>query len=102
MNKQNRKVINDKVLDYAPRMQPLLPEHPSHPHGRRAYAHMYDVMKRVFGCPIDQVRDERLQDALDILDYCMDNATEMSVATPLRKKYAPEPKPSTLDDFFND
>ena len=102
MNKYNRKIINDRVLEYAPRMQPLLPDHPSHPYGRKAYAHMYDVMKRVFGCPIDQVRDERLVDALEILKYCMDHATEMSVATPLRKKYAPEPKPSTLDSFFND
>lgn len=84
-------------------MQSLLPEHTAHPGGRIATAHMYDVMKRVFGCPIDEVRDCRIDDALAILKYCMDNATVMSVATPLRQIYEPEPKPykpATLEKFL--
>ena len=103
MNKHNRDIIRKQILEYTPRMQPLLPAHPSHPFGRGAAPHMYDVMKRVFGCTIDEVRDCRLQDALAILKYCMDNATIMSVASPLREMYAPEPvklPPATLDIFF--
>ena len=103
MNKYNRAIINKTVRDYTPMMQPLLPSHPSHPGGRIAYAHMYDVMKSVFGCPIEQGRDCRLQDALDILKFCMDNATMMQISSQLYDKYPREPEPTkhmTLDDFF--
>jgi hypothetical protein len=84
-------------------MQPLLPDLPSHPRGRIAIAHMYSVLEGVFECPINQVSDSRLNDALAILKYTMDNATQMRIITPLREMYKPEPKsvPSpTLDSFF--
>ena len=105
MNKLNRTIIRNKILEYAPRMQPLLPSHTAHPGGRIAIAHMYDVLKSVFGMPIDQVRDCRLDDALAILDYCMENATVKGVASPLRKMYDAEPEEQletrvTVDMFF--
>lgn len=103
MNKYNRDIIRKQILEYAPKMQPLLPHHPSHPYGRGAIPHMYDVMKGVFECSIEDVRDCRLNDALAILKYCMDNASVMSVITPLRKIYEPEPipyKPATLEKFL--
>jgi hypothetical protein len=84
-------------------MQQLLPDHPSHPGGRIAIAHMYSVLEGVFGKPISQVRDCRLQDALDILKYTMDNVSQQRLITPLREIYKPEPDdlpPTTLDKFF--
>jgi hypothetical protein len=84
-------------------MQQLLPPLDSHPKGRIAIAHMYSVLEGVFGKPIDQVRDCRLQDALDILKFTMDNAKEYSIMKPLRANYLPEPDdvpPTTLDAFF--
>ena len=103
MNQSNRKIIRKKIESLAPKMQPLLPNLPSHPQGRIAIAHMYDVLKSVFGVPLEQVSDHRLNDALAILDYCMANAKIKSVATPLRLIYDPEPEPqprATLDRFF--
>jgi hypothetical protein len=84
-------------------MQQLLPDLPSHPKGRIAIAHMYSVLEGVFGCPINDVRDCRLDDALAILKYTMDNASRLQIMTPLRQTYQPEPKdnpPKTLEHFF--
>lgn len=103
MNKYNRAIIRKQILEYAPKMQPLLPPLDAHPNGRGAIPHMYSVLDGVFGCSISEVRDSRLDDALAILKYTMDNATKMRIMTPLREMYAPEPepiKPSTLDNFF--
>jgi hypothetical protein len=102
MNKYNRDIIRKKILEYAPKMQPLLPPLDSHP-VRGAIPHMYSVLEGVFGKPIKDVRDCRLQDALDILKFTLDNAKEYSIMKPLRSKYDLEPDdlpPTTLDKFF--
>ncbi len=102
MNKYNRDIIRKQILEYAPKMQPLLPPLDSHP-TRGAIPHMYSVLEGVFGKPIKDVRDCRLQDALDILKFTLDNAKEYSIMKPLRKQYEPEPDdlpPTTLDKFF--
>jgi len=103
MNKYNRDIIRKQIQEYAPRMQQLLPPLDSHPNGRIAVAHMYSVLEGVFGKPIKDVRDCRLQDALDIVKYTMDNAKEYSIMKPLYQRYPPEPDdvpPTTLDKFF--
>lgn len=102
MNKYNRDIIRKKILEYAPRMQLLLPPLDSHP-VRGAVPHMYSVLEGVFGKPIKDVRDSRLQDALDILKYTLDHAKEYSIMKPLRLKYDLEPDDipiNTLDKFF--
>jgi hypothetical protein len=102
MNKYNRDIIRKQILEYAPKMQPLLPPLDSHP-VRGAIPHMYSVLEGVFGKPIKDVRDCRLQDALDILKFTLDNAKEYSIMKQLRERYSPEPDdlPSpTLDIFF--
>ena len=102
MNKYNRDIIRKQIQEYAPRMQPLLPPLQSHP-VRGAIPHMYSVLESVFGKPIKDVRDSRLQDALDILKYTMDNAREYRIMGPLHERYTPEPDdipPNTLDTFF--
>jgi hypothetical protein len=103
MNKYNRAIIRKQVLEYAPKMQPLLPPLDAHPNGRGAIPHMYSVLEAVFGCKLAEVRDARLEDALAILKYTMDNATKMRIMSSLREMYAPEPipqKPATLESFF--
>jgi hypothetical protein len=102
MNKYNRDIIRKQILEYAPKMQPLLPPLDSHP-VRGAIPHMYSVLEGVFGKPIKDVRDCRLQDALDILKFTLDNVKEYSIMKQLRERYSPEPDdlPSpTLDIFF--
>lgn len=102
MNKYNRDIIRKQILEYAPRMQPLLPPLDSHP-VRGAIPHMYSVLEGVFGKKIQDVRDSRLQDALDILKFTMDNAREYSIMKPLRARFEPEPDDvplNTLDAFF--
>jgi len=103
MNKENLNKLRRVILEIAPKMQPLLPPLDSHPNGRIAIAHMYSVIQGVFECPVKEARDCRLQDAIDIVNYCMDNVRQLKIMTPLREKYQPEPKPlppASLDDFF--
>lgn len=103
MNKQYRSIIQKRIHDAAPALQKQLPSHKNHPHGRIAIAHCYHVLKSIFGKSLDQVGDDRLQDALDIVQFCIDNPTEPHICTQLYGKYSPEPEDNvgnTLDDFL--
>ena len=104
MNKFNRSLIRQKVLEIAPRLQELLPPNPHHPKGRIAIAHCYHVMKTLFGQKIEFVSDNRLQDALDIIQFCADNPLEPHICTQIRHLYPPEPeqpKSHNLEEFLH-
>ena len=95
--------IRDRILSEADEMQRRLPSHPSHPHGRIWIAHCYSVLKSVLGRPIKECSDTRYAEALEIVQYCMDNVEEMHICTPLYERYDEEPDPSesgNLSEFF--
>lgn len=95
--------IHAWILEHAEEMQRRLPAHENHPKGRIAVAHCYDVLKRVFGVPVKHARNCRFQDAVEILEFCLEHAEEKSVARLLYPIYEKEPedKPAgTLEEFF--
>lgn len=103
MRQELRDRLHKTVQEAAEKCKGRLPEHPNHPYGRIPVAHIYDVIKGIMEKPARECRDCRFDEMLDIIEFCVDHAEEMSIIRQIKHKYPPEPKdvePSTLDDFF--
>ena len=105
MKKENLKLIHSKITSIADDLKKRLPNHPSHPYGRIPVAHCYHVIQSVFGKKCKDIRDERLEDVLKVVDFCHEHAEDMSINSQLYDVIEPEPPdlgPQTLDRFFDD
>jgi hypothetical protein len=91
------------VQQAAKQCEGRLPDHPNHPHGRIPIAHIYDVVQGIMEKPARECRDIRYDEILEIVQFCVDHAEEMSIIRQIKHKYQPEPKdlgPSSLEDFL--
>lgn len=102
MRQELRDRLHKTVLEAAEKCQGRLPAHPKHPYGRIPVAHIYDVIKGVMEKPARECRDCRYEEILEIIDFCVEHAEEMSIIRQIKYKYQPEPKedPSDLEDFM--
>ena len=103
MRQELRDRLHKTVKEAAKQCEGRLPDHPSHTHGRIPIAHIYDVVQGIMEKPARECRDQRYDEILEIVQFCVDHAEEMSIIRQIKHKYQPEPKdpePSTLDDFF--
>ena len=103
MRQELRDRLHKTVQAAAKQCEGRLPEHPSHPQGRIPIAHIYDVIQGIMEKPARECRDIRYQEILEIVDFCVDHAEEMSIIRQIKHKYPPEPKdpePSSLEDFM--
>jgi hypothetical protein len=91
------------VQQAAKQCEGRLPDHPNHPNGRIPIAHIYDVIQGIMEKPARECRDIRYDEILEIVQFCVDHAEEMSIIRQIKHKYQPEPKdlgPSSLEDFL--
>lgn len=104
MNKRLTAELHKFALQAAQQLEGKLPDHPAHPHGRVPIAHIYDVIKRVMGCPAKECGEDRYDDLVNIIIFCRDNPDEPHCATVLRQYIEPEPvyETSTLERFLED
>lgn len=103
MTKENVKRLHSLIVERGTYIHNKLPQHHAHPDGRIGIAHIYSVIKAVMGVPMKECRDCRVDDIVEIINYCVDNVTVMEGLTaPLHQKYEKEPvyKPASLDAFF--
>lgn len=103
MTKENIKRLHAYIVEKGTLIHKQLPSHHAHPSGRIGIAHIYSVIKSVMGVPMKECRDCRVDDIIEIVDYCVDNVNVMEGLTaPLHKKYAKEPKEVkvSLEAFF--
>jgi hypothetical protein len=102
MNKYNRDIIKRAVNEAALKLDGVLPELPSHPHGRIPKAHLYQVMTDIFGKSLEDVRDVRLGDCLEIIQLCVKYSQIIDVASHIRHQFDPEPvtEETTIDKWF--
>ena len=103
MTPELRERLHKIVQEAATKCVGRLPDHPSHPHGRIPVAHIYDVIKGIMEKPARECRDCRYDDIVEIIDFCVDHAEDMSIIRQIKHLYDPEPKsydPGTLDDFL--
>jgi hypothetical protein len=105
MNKENLKLIHNKITSIADDLKKRLPDHPAHPRGRIPVAHVYTVIQAVFGKRCKDIRDVRLEEVLKVVDFCHEHAEDMHISSQLYNDIEPEPfdlEPQTLDRFFDD
>ena len=103
MTKDKVALLHAYVTEAAKALDGKLPDHPAHPYGRIPIAHIYDVIKRVMGCPAKDCSNDRYDDLMKIVDFCRDNPDEPHCASALRVSIEPEPtyKQVTLEDLWN-
>ncbi len=102
MRPELRERMHKIVLEAAEQSKGRLPDHPKHPYGRIPVAHIYDVIKGIMEKPARECRDCRYDEILEIIQFCVDHAEDMSIIRQIKHKYPPEPRdePSSLDDFL--
>lgn len=103
MTKDNVKRLHAMIVERGTYIHTRLPSHHAHPHGRIGIAHIYSVIKAVMGVPMKECRDCRVDDIVEIINYCVDNVDVLEGLTaPLKAKFAKEPVyvPATLDPFL--
>jgi len=103
MRQELRERLHKIVQQAAKQCEGRLPDHPNHPHGRIPIAHIYDVVQGIMEKPARECRDIRYDEILEIVQFCVDHAEEMSIIRQIKHKYQPEPKdlgPSSLEDFL--
>lgn len=103
MTEQNVKRLHAYIVEKGTAIHTKLPSHQAHPHGRIGIAHLYSVIKSVMGVPMKECRDVRVNDIIEIVDYCVENVHVLEgLTSPLHKKYEKEPvfRPRSLDEFM--
>lgn len=103
MREELRAKLHEIVKEAALRIGDRLPSHPNHPFGRIPIAHIYDVLKGIMERPARECRDCRFAEMLEIIEFCVEHAEEMSIIRQIKAKYPPEPprdEPGTLDAFI--
>lgn len=67
MIKENAKLIHNLVIESAKKIEGKLPDHPAHPYGRIPIAHIYDVIKELWGFLARSVETQGLMILLRLL-----------------------------------
>jgi len=70
-----QKMICDVVLTAGKELQDQLPPNPRHPHGRNAYAHIYQTIRRVMRKSYKDCEDHEAEQILDVIERCVKNPT---------------------------
>lgn len=104
MREDKLATLHKFVQEAAKQLEGKLPDHPAHPYGRVPIAHIYDVIKRVMGCPAKECSTDRYDDLIKIVEFCRDNPDEPHCASALRPLIDPEPdrEPIDLNKFFEE
>ena len=102
MKQELRDQLHRLVQEVGVKIQPHLPTHESHPAGRNGIAHIYHVIKTLMGVPAKDVPDDRYEELLEIVEFCVTHVNDKHICSQLRDKYKPEPKQqkNTLEDFL--
>ena len=73
MSPENARKIWQIILDAGDYLNGLLPDHPNHPKGRNAYAHIAICIKKKFKNSYKDIPDERLYEVLSYIKYLKQN-----------------------------
>tara|TARA_A100001234_G_scaffold203953_1_gene198494 strand:- start:501 stop:725 length:225 start_codon:yes stop_codon:yes gene_type:complete len=73
MNKNNKKILWQIIQEAASYLQGKLSEHPHHPNGRNAYAHIALSIKKKFKVSYKDIDDEKLNEVIKYINYLKDN-----------------------------
>ena len=69
MNKEKASKLWKIIQEAGDYLQNKLPDHPNHPRGRNAYAHVALCVKNKFGLSYKDISDEDYQKVVDYIDF---------------------------------
>ena len=73
MSPENARKIWQIILDVGDYLNDLLPDHPNHPKGRNAYAHVAICVKNKFKLSYKDIPDEKFNDVLNYIEFLKNN-----------------------------
>ncbi len=73
MNKNNKKILLQIIQEAGSYLQGKLPEHPHHPKGRNAYAHIAMSIKIKYKKSYKDIEDSKFNEVKQYIDYLKDN-----------------------------
>lgn len=73
MNRENRKIVRERIQRAGRSLEGKLPDSPRHPKGRNPYAHIPAVIKKLTGESYTELPDDALQIVMEIIDFCENN-----------------------------
>jgi hypothetical protein len=74
MNLENCQLIRERIIAAAWVLKDKLPDHPAHPSGRNAYAHIPKVIKDAAGgTSYKDLPDEAFDYIMELIQYCEEN-----------------------------
>jgi hypothetical protein len=69
VNKENANKLWKIIQEAGDYLQNKLPDHPNHPRGRNAYAHVALCVKNKFGLSYKDISNEDYQKVVDYIDF---------------------------------
>ena len=73
MNEENRRKLWKIIVDAGDYLDGQLPDHPNHPKGRNAYAHVAICVKNKFKSSYKDIPDERFNEVTDYIEFLKKN-----------------------------
>ena len=73
MNKENTDKLWKIIQEAGFYLQNKLPDHPNHPRGRNAYAHVALCVKNKFGLSYKEIADEDYKKVIEYIDFLKKN-----------------------------
>ena len=73
MNKVNSSKLWKMIQEAGDYLNGQLPEHPNHPKGRNAYAHVAICIKNRFENSYKDIPDERFNEVIDYIEFLKKN-----------------------------
>ena len=73
MTPENARKIWQIILDAGDYLNDLLPDHPNHPKGRNAYAHVAICIKNKFKLSYKDIPDEKFNEVLNYIEFLKNN-----------------------------
>ena len=75
MNKENARKLWKIMQEAGDYLQNQLPDHPNHPRGRNAYAHVAFCIKEKFNASYKNIPDEKYEEILRYIEFLKQNPT---------------------------
>ena len=73
MNDENRRKLWTLIQEAGDYLEGQLPDHPNHPRGRNAYAHVAICVKSKFNDSYKDIPDEKFEEVLKYIDFLKQN-----------------------------
>ena len=73
MNKENASKLWKMIQEAGDYLEGKLPDHPNHPKGRNAYAHVALCVKNKFGLSYKEINDNDYEKVLEYIEFLKKN-----------------------------